>query len=177
MIGDRFPKLNDLLADKNTAWQSITVTGYGGQLHTISFITQVGMWHQYGKAPVTGRAVWIDDPSGKWKPCVLFASDMSATPTQIIEWFVMRWSVEVTFEEVRANLGFETQRQWNPLAILRTSPAILGLFSLVSLLAHHLLKGQPLPVRHTAWYPNLNPLFVTRSRMFDSTSGDRLIFT
>jgi len=159
IIGERFTKLNDLLADKNTPWQTLTVTGYGGHAHTISFITQVGMWHQYGKTPVTGRAVWLYDPSGKWKPCVLFASDMTATLQQIIEWFVMRWSVEVTFEESRLHLGFETQRQWNPLAILRTSPAILGLFSLVSLLAPHLLDGQPLPIRHTSWYRKTQPTF------------------
>jgi hypothetical protein len=90
---------------------------------------------------------------------VLFATDPHATPQQVIEWFVLRWNLEVTFEEVRAHLGFETQRQWNPLAIARTSPAILGLFSLVTLLAHHLLKGQALPIRRTAWYAKSQATF------------------
>lgn len=53
---------------------------------------------------------------------------------------------------MREHLGFETQRQWNDLAILRTSPAILGLFSFVTLLAHALLGKDELPVRQTAWY-------------------------
>lgn len=158
-IGARFPKLNDLLDNPKTRWQTLTVAGYGGKPHTISFVTEVGLWHQYGTPAVTGRAVYINDPSQKWKPCILFATDINASPQQIIEWFVMRWSVEVTFEEVRAHLGFETQRQWNPLAIVRTSPAILGLFSLVTLLAHHLLDGQPLPIRQTAWYHKTQPTF------------------
>jgi hypothetical protein len=53
----------------------------------------------------------------------------------------------------------ETQRQWSPLAILRTTPALFGLFSLITLFAHHLLHGQPLPVRQTAWYHKSQPTF------------------
>lgn len=121
-------------------------------VHTVYIISQIAIWYAYGKPLVTGRAVWIYDPTGKWESCVLFATDPTASAQQVIEWYVMRWHVEVTFEEVRAHLGFETQRQWNPLAILRSSPAILGLFSVVCLLADHLLKGDPLPIRQSAWY-------------------------
>ena len=130
----------------------MTVQGYGGQSHTIHIISQIAVWYTFGKPLVTGRAVWVYDPTGEWESCVLFASDPAASPQQVIEDFVIRWNIEVTFEEVRAHLGFETQRQWNPLAILRSSPAILGLFSLVTVLAHHLLDGDPLPVRSAAWY-------------------------
>ncbi len=62
------------------------------------------------------------------------------------------WLIEVTFEEVRAHLGVETQRQWSKLAIERTTPVLLGLFSVVVLLAEELRAGQPHPVRSTAWY-------------------------
>ncbi len=71
----------------------------------------------------------------------------------------MRWSVEVTFEEARAHLGFNTQRQWNSLAVARTSPAILGLFSCVTLLAQRLLAAQPVPLRSTAWYVKRHATF------------------
>jgi len=54
---------------------------------------------------------------------------------------------------VGAHLGIETQRQWSDLAILRTTPALLGVFSLVILFAHQLLQGQQLAVRQAAWYP------------------------
>jgi WD40 repeat protein len=77
--------------------------------------------------------------------------DVKASPEHIIAWYAQRWSVEVTFEEVRAHLGFETQRQWNALAIARSSPALLGLFSLVTWLAHQLLAHPgDLPIRSTA---------------------------
>jgi hypothetical protein len=60
---------------------------------------------------------------------------------------------------MRAHLGVETQRQWSDLAILRTTPALLGLFSLVTLFAHALLHGQLLPVRRAAWYAKEVPTF------------------
>ena len=56
---------------------------------------------------------------------------------------MQRWQVESTFQEVRAHLGVETQRQWTDLAIPRTTPALLGLFSLVTLLAHPHMSEQP----------------------------------
>ena len=36
---------------------------------------------------------------------------------------------------VRTHLGVETQRQWSDLAIARTTPALLGLFSWTTLAA------------------------------------------
>ncbi len=65
----------------------------------------------------------------------------------------------MTFEEVRAHLGVETQRQWSELAMARTTPALLGLFSLVTLLAYRLTEGAPLPVRTAAWYTKTEATF------------------
>jgi hypothetical protein len=61
--------------------------------------------------------------------------------------------------ETRTHLGVQTQRQWSDLAILRTTPALLGLFSLVTVFAHQLLQGQPLPVRQASWYAKTLPTF------------------
>ena len=151
-VGKRYPLLKQLIADKNTPWQNVVVTAYGGKPKTIKVICQVALWYTYGKPRLKGTAVWVYDPSGQWESCVLFATDPTLTAQHVIELFVMRWNVEVTFEEVRAHLGFETQRQWSPLAILRTSPALLGLYSFILLLAQHLLQGNPPPIRTSAWY-------------------------
>ncbi len=71
-------------------------------------------------------------------------SDLDAAPTQVVAWFVQRWQVEVSFEEVRCHLGVETQRQWSDRAIRRTNPAFL------------MGRGQ---VAQTAWYPKEMPTF------------------
>jgi hypothetical protein len=100
---------------------------------------------------------------------------LDLTAEQIVEWFVLRWQLEVTFEEARAHLGIETQRQWLDLAILRTTPALLGLFSLVTLFADHLPRGERLPPRQAAWYRKELPTFadtlaLVRSQLWPVTT-------
>jgi hypothetical protein len=135
-----------------TIWQRLTVPWYGGQQRTLDLTSGHSLWHTPGRDPLPIQWVLVHDPFGKLDPRAFFTTDLKVSPLQLLAWVILRWGVEVTFEEVRAHLGFETQRQWNPQAIQRTSPAILGLFSLVTLLAHHLLDGSPLPIRSAAWY-------------------------
>ena len=71
----------------------------------------------------------------------------------------MRWQLEVTFQEVRRHLGFETQRQWSEMAIRRTTPALLGLFSLVTLFAHGRMVQAVGAFRQVAWYHKAHPTF------------------
>ena len=87
-------------------------------------------------------------------------ADLESDPAEMLGHFVRRWSVEVTFEEARARLGVETQRQWSEKAVARTTPAVLALFSVVTLLAHQ-QQGQKkeLFVRQDAWYVKRQPTF------------------
>jgi hypothetical protein len=89
-----------------------------------------------------------------------FWTDLQATPEQILAWVVMRWSVEVTVEDARAHLGLETPRQWSIRAIARTTPVLLALFALVTLLALRWSEGGAVPVETTAWYHKPEPTFV-----------------
>jgi hypothetical protein len=137
----------------------MTIPWYGGRQRAMETLVGRSLWHTPGQDPLPISWVLVRDPNGRLDPRAFFSIDLTATPQQTLAQVIMRWGVEVTFEEVRAHLGFETQRQWNRLAIHRTSPAILGLFSLVTLLAHHLLAGDPLPVRSAAWYRKSNATF------------------
>jgi hypothetical protein len=157
--GARQPTLEQRLSDPATAWQDTNVRWYGGTTRTVRLVTGTAVWYHSGLPPVSIRWVLISDPDGKFKSQALLSTNPELSATQIVEWFVMRWQVEVTFEEARAHLGIETQRQWSHLAILRTTPVLLGLFSLVTLFAHHLLQGQELPVRQAAWYTKALPTF------------------
>ncbi len=89
----------------------------------------------------------------------MLCTELDIEPTQIIEWFVLRWQLEVTFQEVRTHLGVETQRQWSDLAIARTTPTLFALFSWVALAANALQVSQPMPVRSAAWYAKPLPTF------------------
>jgi hypothetical protein len=117
------------------------------------------VWYHSGQPPVPIRWVLIRDPLGEFDTQALLCTEWEATPEQILAWFVQRWPLEVTFEEARAHLGIETQRQWNEQAIRRTTPVLLGLFSIVTLLAHQLNERQKLTVRQAAWYRKKRPTF------------------
>lgn len=159
-VGQRLPTLADHLQNEHTRWQRQQVAWYGGKMRWVELVSDTALWHTPSeKTPLPLRWVLIRDPFHRFKPTALMCTDLSTTPEQIIAWYVMRWTVEVTFEEVRAHLGVETQRQWNDLAIARTTPALLGLFSLVTLLVHHLHTTQPLTVRTAAWYAKSHPTF------------------
>lgn len=157
--GARQPNLAQRSSDPATAWQTVIVQWYGNTVRTLEVASGTAVWYHPGKPLVPLRWVLIRDPLGKFTPQALLCTDLTATPAQVVEWFVLRWQLEVTFEEARAHLGIETQRQWSDLAILRTTPALFALFSLVTLFAHHLLHGQPLPVRQAAWYHKTLPTF------------------
>lgn len=157
--GKRQPKLAQRLQERETVWHKHTISWYGGTTREMEIATGTALWYQSPIPPVAIRWVLIRDPQGKYEPMALLCTDQQAEAVQIVEWFVLRWSVEVTFHEVRAHLGVETQRQWSDLAILRTTPALLGLFSLVTIFAQQLLDGQEFPVRQAAWYTKALPTF------------------
>jgi hypothetical protein len=105
------------------------------------------------------RWVLLRDPSRRFDPQALLCSDLDRDPVQIVRWFVQRWQVEVTFREVRDHLGVETQRQWSDRAIARATPCLLGLFSIVTLLATRLGHHARLRVAAAAWYHKKRPTF------------------
>src|SRR5688572_6680662 len=158
--GDRQPNLAQRLVDPLTAWAPVSVRWYGGETRLVELASSTAVWYHAGLPIVPLRWVLVRDPHGERDPQAFLSTELAVPPRQIVEWFVLRWQLEVTFEEARAHLGIETQRQWSDLAILRTTPALLGLFSLVTLFAHALLHGQPLPVRQAAWYAKPLPTFV-----------------
>ena len=114
----------------------------------------------YRSAARPPRWVLIRDPQGRFPTQALLCTDLTAEPAQILSWFILRWQLEVTFHEVRAHLGVETQRPWSERAIRRTTPALMGLFSLVTLLAHESMMQRPSPVHQAAWYAKGTPTFL-----------------
>ena len=157
--GGRQAALAKRLTEGATTWERVTVAWYGGSRRILDLATGTAVWYHAGKPTVALRWVLIRDPLGAFEAQALLCTDPGTTPQQIVEWFVLRWQLEVTFEEARAHLGVETQRQWSELAIGRTTPALLGLFALVTVLAHGLLDGQDLPARAAAWYSKPLPTF------------------
>ncbi len=159
-VGKRLRTLKQMAADPQIAWQALTITGwYGEGERAVEVVSGSCVWYHTGMPAVPIRWVLVRDPEGKFDTQALLSTKVDAEPVQILQWFVRRWTVEVTFEEVRAHLGVETQRQWSEKAIARTTPCLLGLYSLTALLAASLLKEQELPIRRAAWYAKQSATF------------------
>ncbi|WP_460914099.1 hypothetical protein [Spirosoma areae] len=89
----------------------------------------------------------------------LVSTDIDLRADQLIGYFVRRWSIETTFVLVRTHLGVETQRQWSDLAVGRTTPVLMSLFSLVTLVANLLQKQGLLICLISSWYVKKHPTF------------------
>jgi hypothetical protein len=157
--GKRQPSLSERAEDPTSVWKTVWVRWYEGVHKHVCVLSGVSLWYQSGKPPIPIRWVIVRDPEGKFEDTPLLCSDLEVTEQQIIEWFVLRWNIEVTFEDCRAHLGLETQRQWSDQAIARTTPCLFGLFSLITLTAAHMVKDTPLPIVQTAWYRKTDAAF------------------
>jgi len=158
--GKSLKKLSAVLKDPKVRWQRCRISLWYGRTDRMVEITSgTALWYRAGVPPVPIRWLLVRDPKGELDPQAFLATDRDARPQDILAWFVRRWQVEVTFEEVRAHCGVETQRQWSDKAILRSTPALLGLFSIVTLFAHELSKSRKLKIRTAAWYPKAIPTF------------------
>lgn len=159
--GPRQMSLQARVSAPTTVWTTVTIPWYGGQQREVDLASGTALWYTPGTDPLPLRWVLVRDRAKKqlFAPQAFFATDQQASAAQIVEWFVLRWNEEVTFEEVRAHLGVETQRQWSDLAIARTTPALLGMFSLITLLGYRLTAEQPMPVRTAAWYTKRTATF------------------
>ena len=158
--GRRLPTLAEVLADRATPWRRVAVPGwYGEGERVVEIHSGTAVWRHAGMPVVPIRWVLLRDPHGRFDPQALLCTDQERMPLQIVGWFVQRWQLEVTFREVRDHLGVETQRQWSDKAVARTTPCLLGLFSIVTLLAARLDHRTRLRVSAAAWYRKKRPTF------------------
>ena len=150
--GHALAKLATRLEEARTQGTATLVDWYRGETKTLRLLSAVCLWHTPGWPPLPIRWVLVVDPLGRRDPQALFTTDLTLAPARVIGWFVWRWSIEVTFAEVRRHLGVETQRQWAAKAIARTTPVLLALFSIVCLMVHRLRDHWASLPRSTAWY-------------------------
>ena len=158
--GERLPALGQVLADRATTWTELTLAcWYGEHDRAVEVASSTAVWYHSGMPTVPLRWVLIRDPLAQFEAQALLCTDQEATPAFILECFVQRWQLEVTFEEARAHLGVETQRQWSGKAIARTTPCLLALYSLVTLAAQQLFSTGQVYRRCAAWYPKPQATF------------------
>ncbi len=158
--GARLPTLEEVLADPATRWIRVHVfEWYGKGGRELEITTGTALWFHGGLPVIPLRWVLVRDPEGKLDPKAFLCTGQDMDPVEILRSFIRRWQVEVTYAEVRRHLGVETQRQWSDLAIARTTPCLLGLFSIVTLIADRLYAQGGITVRQASWYEKSSPTF------------------
>lgn len=185
-VGKRLLSMDKRLSDKRIKWRKVIFSKWYGQTDKEMMITSgVAIWRKSNKALVTIKWVLIKDPQGILKPVLLGCTDVDLVDEKVVSFFVRRWRIEVTFAEVRRHLGVETQRQWSDLAIERSTPCLLALFSIVCLLAEKLNTDKPIQPNATAWYQKKKVTFsdalaavrieILRKTKFSISNGKTLI--
>ena len=157
--GQRLPSPGQLLDRPDVSWTRLSLPWKDGPARTLEITSDTAVWYRWGRPPVHIRWVLIRDPLGQMRTEALVCTDTETAPIQIIQWYLRRWRIEVTFQEVRAHLWVETQRQWSDSAIARTTPLLLGLFSWVTLVAGLMQQGNSDLPRSCTWYAKCEPTF------------------
>lgn len=148
--GGRLPK--PAVAVRNSKSKRFTVNWYGGKTRRVELIWGEGHWYKAGGGLVAVRWVFVHDVQGTHRDEYFYSTDPAMPPQQIVSLYTGRWSIEVTFQEVRVHLGFATPRNWSRKSVLRTAPCLLGLFSVVSLIFHRHTRGQGMRPVSRPWY-------------------------
>jgi DDE superfamily endonuclease len=159
IVGDRLPNLEVILTDPATVWEPVKLPWYDGTERVLELATGPALWYHTGLRPLPIRWVLSRDPRGELEPRGMFSTCPEDAAASILAEFIRRWPIETTFEESRAHLGIETQRQWSDLAIARETPCLFGLYALIALFGQALHQERPLTIRTAAWYPKLQATF------------------
>jgi hypothetical protein len=161
IVGKRLPTLQQILETDTSTWTVMEVTWYGGESRKVEFLTGTCFWYGYGIRPVPIRWVLVRDPCKNFQTVGLFSTDVDKPAHEILEAFISRWQIEVTFEEARRHLGIETQRQWSDQAIDRTTPCLFASYSIISLTALEFLQAnkETMPIQRSSWYKKKHVTF------------------
>jgi hypothetical protein len=158
--GRRRPTLEKIVTSSLTRWKTGALAhGYGEGARHVQITSSTAVWSHSGKPVVPLRWVLIRDPKGRFAPQALLTTNQQLTPEQLLTSFRRRWQLEVTVDEARAHRGVETQRPWSANATARTTPAVLALDSIVTLMAAPRLGPNTMPVRTATWYRKEQPAF------------------
>ncbi len=148
--GKRQASLQERLSDVKTVWGMMLVKWYGGKEKEVEIATGRALWHRSGFDPVEIRWIIVRCSEGSINPMCIISTDIEKGVQEIVESYVARWNIEVTFEEMRAQLGFEEQRHWSEKAIDRSTPCLFGMFSIIVLIGIKLYPKE-LPTRYSIW--------------------------
>jgi hypothetical protein len=122
--------------------QRLNVSWYGGGRRNVEIVSGTAHWYKGGEGLVPVLWVFVHDCTGTHRDDYFFTTDLTMTAKDLIETFTGRWSIETTFQEMRAYLKLESTRGRTEKTVLRAAPCLFGLFSVIALWYAHLPARQ-----------------------------------
>jgi hypothetical protein len=161
VVGARLPNLETLLNDKKQKWISMQVPWYYGRTKNLEVLTGTCLWYHSTVGGVPIRWVLTRDPTGEKKPTALLVTDFRICAEQAITFFVGRWPIETTFQEINEHLGLETIHTWSDISINRTAPSIIASYSLACIIVNESVKNTGIEIapQRSAWYEKTTVTF------------------
>ncbi len=150
--GKKLPKPQQVAQAPETRWERLTVDWYGAVRKTVLVCSRTGLWYRCGSGLTEIRWVVVRDPAGQKKDEVLFTTDLSLPPQEIVEAFVRRWNLETTFQEAREHLGLETLRNRSAKAVRHSAPMLLSVYTLVATWFARSVERPEAWKQETPWY-------------------------
>ena len=147
--GERLPSIDEW-ADDGSRWTPLTIDQYG--LHaTLRWKRRDALFYGVGKERLMSIVV-VEDVEGKRGRQVFFSTNVNWSLPFILQTYALRWSIEVTFENLKQHLGFSDAANWKEQAVRRTAPQAGVLMSLIVVWFHKAgHKSVEFPDR--PWYP------------------------
>lgn len=154
VVGARLSNLESLLNDKKQKWINMQVPWYNGGTKTLDVLTGTCLWYHNTVGGVPIRWILTRDPTGEKKPMALLVTDFRVCAEQAIAFFIGRWPIETTFQEINQHFGLETIHTWSDTTINRTAPSIIASYSLACVVVNESVKetGIEITPQRSAWY-------------------------
>lgn len=154
VVGQRLPNLETLLNDKKQKWIRLSAPWYSGTTKNLDVLTGTCLWYHNTVGGVPIRWVITRDPKGENKPVAILITDFRICAEQAIAFFVGRWPIETTFQEINQHFNLETIHTWSDISINRTAPTIIASYSLACLIVNESTKngGPEITPQATSWY-------------------------
>lgn len=154
VVGARLPNLEALVNDNKQKWIRLKAPWYSGRTKELDVLTGTCLWYHNSVGGVPIRWILTKDPKGENKTIAILVTDFRICAEKAIEFFVGRWPIETTFQEINQHLGLETVHTWSDISINRTAPSIIASYSLACLIVNESVakEGVKITPETTAWY-------------------------
>lgn len=154
VVGERLPNLETLANDKKQRWIRLSAPWYSGKTKDLEVLTGTCLWYHNTVGGVPIRWVLTKDPTGENKPIAILVTDFKICAEEAIAFFVGRWPIETTFQEINQHFGLETIHTWSDTSVNRTAPTIIASYSLACLVVDQAVKETGIKIcpEVSAWY-------------------------